>query len=80
MEQERTNLERWRRIRDDINGYHPENLALAARREDIARVRSERACKDAGKNLLDQIWVTQTSLWTQLTRNFDRDCAPRSTR
>ena len=37
-----------------IGGYLPKNLALAAKREEIAPMRE---CTDASKKLLDQIWV-----------------------
>ena len=51
---------------DDVNGgYLPEDLVLAARREEIDWVHSEgvcetvpmRECKDAGMKPLDMIWV-----------------------
>ena len=51
---------------DDVNGgYLPEDLVLTARREEIAWVHSEgvyeivpmQDCKDAGKKLLELIWV-----------------------
>ena len=51
---------------DDVNGgYLPEDLVLAARREEIDRVHSEgvyeivpkQECKDAGMKPLDLIWV-----------------------
>ncbi len=51
---------------DDVNGgYLPEDLVLAARREEIAWLQSEvvyeivpmQECTDAGKKLLDLIWV-----------------------
>ena len=54
------------RIWDGVNGrYLPEDLVLAARREEIDWVHSEgvyeivpiQECKDAGMKLLDLIWV-----------------------
>ena len=61
---------------DGVNrGYLPEDLVLAARREEIARVRSEgvfeivsmQEGKDAGKNPLELIWVdTDKSVYEQI--------------
>ena len=54
------------RFWDDVNGgYLPEDLVLAARREEIDWVHSEgvyeivpmQECKDAGMKPLDLIWV-----------------------
>ena len=54
------------RFWDDVNGWYlPEDLVLAARREEIDRVHSEgvcvivptQECKDAGMKPLDLIWV-----------------------
>ena len=54
------------RFWDDVNGgYLPEDLVLAARREEIDWVHCEgvfeivpmQECKDAGKKQLDLIWV-----------------------
>ena len=74
---------RW--IWDGVNGgYLPENLVLAARREEIARVRFEgvyeivpmRECKDAGKKTLGSDLGGQTSLWTTTHKNIrSRLCA-----
>ena len=70
---------------DDVNGgYLPEDLVLAARREQVVWVHSEgvyetfpmQDCKDAGKKLLDLIRVDVDPL----TRKFDRDCVPENTR
>ena len=69
------------RFWDDVNGgYLPEDLVLAARREEIGWVHSEgvyenvpmQERKDAGMKPLDLIGWTRTCLWTQLTRRFDR--------
>ena len=57
------------KIRDDVNGgYLPEDLVLAARREEIDSVHSEgvyeivpmQECRDAGMKPLDLIWVDKT--------------------
>ena len=54
------------RFWDDVNGgYLPEDLVLAARREEVDRVHSEgvydivpmQECRDAGMKPLDLIWV-----------------------
>ena len=69
-------LKEWRRFWDDVNGgYLPEDLVLAARREEIAWVHSEgvyeivpmQECKDAGMKPLDLIWV-DTDKSVDLTR------------
>ena len=69
---------------DEKGGYLPENLVLAARREEIAWVHSEGVSEIVlvQKYLQMQTrncWIssgwTQTSLWTPVTRKFDRDCA-----
>ena len=58
--------ERRRKILDDVNGgYLPEDLVLAAKREEIDWVHSEgvydvvpvQECRDAGMKQLDLIWV-----------------------
>ena len=78
-----------RRFWDDVNGgYLPEDLVLAARREEIDWVHSEgvyeivpmQECKDASMKPLDLIWVDTESLWTQHTRKFDRGCVQENTR
>ena len=69
---------------DDVNGgYLPEDLVLAATREEIDRVHSEgvheivptQECKDAGTKPLDQ-----TSLWIRHARRFDRGCVQEYTK
>ena len=59
-------LKRGGRFWDDVNGGHlPEDLVLAARREEIHRVHSEgvyeivpmQECKDAGMKPLDLMWL-----------------------
>ena len=69
---------------DDANeGYLPEDLVLAARREEIALVHSEdvyesvptQDCKDAGKKLLDLMWVdTDKSVDPRSQENRSRLC------
>ena len=70
---------------DDVNGgYLPEDLVLAARREEIDWVHSEgvretvptQECKDAGKKLLDLIWV-DTDKSVHLARKKIRSLCPR---
>ena len=75
---------------DDVNGgYLPENLVLAARREEIAWVHSEgvyeivlvqKYLQMQARNCWISSGWTQTSLWTPLTRKFDRDCVSGNTR
>ena len=70
---------------DDANeGYLPEDLVLAARREEIALVHSEdvyesvpmQDSKDAGKKLLDLMWVdTDKSVDHRSQENRSRLCA-----
>ena len=80
-----------RLIRRGFNvGYLPEDLELAARREEIAWVHSNcvceivpvQDCKDAGKKLLDLFGVdTDKSVDpAQLIRKYDRDFVSESTR
>ena len=66
---------------DDVNsGYLPEDLVLAARREEIDWVHSEgvyeivsmQECRDAGMKPLD--------LWIRHARKFDRGCVQESTK
>ena len=73
------------RFWDDVNGgYLPEDLVLAARREDIDWVHSEEVyeivpmqeCKDAGMKLLDIIWVdTEKSVDPTRKKFRSRLCA-----
>ena len=73
------------RIWDDVNGgYLPEDLALAARREEIALVRSEGAyeivpmqeCNVACKKLLHLIWMeTDKSVDPAQEKKRSRLCA-----
>ena len=74
---------------DDVNGgYLPEDLVLSVRREEIEWVHSEgvyeivpmQDCKDAGKKLLELIWVDTDKSGDSLSVKFDRDCVPRNTR
>ena len=70
---------------DDVNGgYLPEYLVLTARREDIAVAHSEcvfeivpmQECRDAGKKLLELIWVdTDKSLVPARKKIRSRLCA-----
>ena len=84
-----SNLERRRRILDDVNGgYLPEDLVLSARREEIEWAHSEVAyeivpmqeCKDADKKLLELTWVDTDKSVESLAIKFDRDCVPGNTR
>ena len=69
---------------DNVNaGYLPEDVVLAARREEIAWVHSERVCEnvpmqectDAGKKRLDVIWVDKdTSVDPAHKKNRSRLC------
>ena len=69
---------------DDVNGgYLPEDIVLAARREEIDRVHSEgvyeivpmQECKEAGMKPLDLMWVeTDKSVDPAHRRKFDRSC------
>ena len=61
-------LKEGRRFCDDVNGgYLPEDLVLTSRREELEWVHSEgvyenapvQECDDAGKKLLELIWVAQ---------------------
>ena len=75
---------------DDVNGGHlPEDLVLAASREEIDWVLSEgvyeivpmQDCEDAGKKLMDlTIWVDTDKSVDPLTRKLDRDLVLGSTR
>ena len=74
---------------DDVNGgYLPEDLVLAARREEIGWVHSEgvyeivpmQECRDAGKEPLDLIWVDTDKSVIRHVRKFDRDCAQENTK
>ena len=70
------NLQEGERFWNDVNGgYLPEDLVLAARREEIDWVHSEGVYEivpmDAGMKPLDLIWVDTDSLRIQLTRKFD---------
>ena len=69
---------------DDVNsGYLPEDLVLAARREEIGWVHSEgvyemvpmQECMDAGMKPLDLVWVDTDKSVVRLARKFDRLCA-----
>ena len=69
---------------DDVNsGYLPEDLVLAARREEIGWVHSEgvyeivsmQECKDTGMKPLDLVWVNTDKSVVPLARKFDRLCA-----
>ena len=78
------------RFWDDVNGgYLPEDLVLAARREEIHWVHFEgvyeivpiQECRDAGMKPLDLIWVdTDKSLWIRHARKFDRGCVQENTK
>ena len=78
------------RFWDDVNGGHlPEDLVLAARREEIDWVHSEgvyenvpmQECKDAGMKPLDLIWVdADKSGDIRHARNFDRGCVQENTK
>ena len=73
---------------DDVNGgYLPEDLVLAARREEIDWVDSEgiyeivpiQDCRDAGKKLLELIWVdTDKSVGPAHNKIRSRLCARES--
>ena len=70
---------------DDVGGrYLPEDLVLPAGRDDIVWVHSQGAheivpmqeCKDAGKKLLDLIWVDTDKSVDPAHKNFQsRRCA-----
>ena len=68
--------------------YLPEDLVLAARREEIDWVHAEgvyeiiptQECKDADMKPLDLIWVDTDSPWIQHARKFDRGCVQENTK
>ena len=75
-------------IWDDVIGeYLPEDLVLAARREEIDWVHSEGVyeivpmpeCRDAGMKPLDLIWV-DTDKSAGHARKFDRGCVQENTK
>ena len=74
---------------DDVNGaYLPEDLVLAARREEIDWVHSEgvyeivpmQECRDTGMKRWTWFGLTHTSLWTRHARKFDRSCVQEKTK
>ena len=83
-------LKEGRRCWDDVNGgYLPEDLVLAARREEIDWVQSEGVYEIVQMQIVQgcmyetvgsDLGGTQTNLWTQRTRKFDRGYVQENTR